>query len=388
MKKKLLSYLINLSLLVIMFLLVILYHTEISTTIDIFVAFLKGQIFSFVILYILIFIVILYIKHLANKNYFDPKGIMTQYDPPKNISPVFARYLLTGGRLGRMAGEISISGLQTIMLIDLYENGGLSDLTFIDQYTVKYTIDSEYKDKKLNHEQLKFIEYLHEYIGGNSIIKRDANSKSNQIDNGFKEINNFWNIFWNKDLNNLAIERGYVLKNSILDYFISWFTVSLTFGIFFSVFLMFIPIIGYILILIILLPILLLFGLSVLINMFLLNFFDTNQIFNLLSNTDSGEAVLIILPFIIFISWITFFFLLGNSTKRAMTKITPSGKDIIWHINGYKSFLKKTDKDRLTFSLNKDLEEVRNNSSFAWLAIFKIVKDEHWDQLRELHKGI
>ncbi len=353
--------------------------------------FLDGQKFSFVIFFLLIFIVVFYIRYRGLKNYQDNRTVVAQYNPPVGISPVFSRYLITGGRLGGMTGEISISGLQTIMLIDLYEHGALNELKFIDDHTLSYKINPDYKNKILqNEDSAIFLDYLVSKVGKEATLKEEINKKGGNSGDGYAGINLFWSKYWFKDLFNLSTKSGYMKKDSILSYFISWFSVSITFGVFFSMFLMLIPFVGYFIVAIILIPLLLIFGVSILLNMMLQYVFNTNLIFEFISNSlKTHQLLLVFVPFLVFLSWIIIFMILGSSTKKAVTNITPKGKDIILQLKGYMEFLKKTDLDRLSYSINRDsnknITDTTKDTSFVWLAIFSIAKDKHWDQFYEIH---
>ena len=354
---------------------------------DYILTFVSEQKFSLVIFYLLIVTFALYVRHRGLKNYQDYRSVVTQYDPPTGISPVFSRYLVTGGRLGGTFGEISVSGLQTIMLIDLYEHGALDELKFIDKHTLSYKVVPNYKDKNLFNDSVIFLDHLVSKVGNESTLNEEVNSKEKNYGNGYSGINNFWNTYYYKDLFDLSVRNGYVNKNNVFDYFVSWFSVSVTFGVFFSIFLMFIPVVGYFIIAVLLAPILFIFAISIFLNIALQQVLNTNFIFEYLaSNSPELYGLLaFIVPVIAFLTWIIMFMILANSTKKALFRITQSGKDIVLYIKGYEQFLKTTDLDRLSYSIDRDPNFIKKSTSFEWLAVFGIAKDEHWRQFYEIH---
>ena len=356
-------------------------NLHVSPAIEQFIHLLKIDYSSFIVSYILLWLFVIYIVVRARKNRIHDKVIETEYEPPSEISAVLARYLLTAGRIGGMSGEISENGLQRIILIDLYENGALKELNFLDEETIEYDIDENYKDKKLKEEQIIFIELLKKHIGEKAIIK---NKDPEDLDKGFTGIDNFWFKYWNTELMNICIKRGYmddkIIKRDIIPNLLA---VSMTFGVFFSIFfLLFIPFIGPFIALVLLLPIVVIFFLSVIFVNIMSYLLDGYQIpFEALP-----EPLMVFLFVVIpLLTWFIWFIILGQNTKMAFSSFTAKGKDIIRTINGYKEFLKKVDKDRISFSLDRDLDFQRNNTTFSWLAIFSMVKDRHWEQFYEIH---
>jgi hypothetical protein len=353
----------------------------VAPAIEQFINLLKIDYSSFTVSYILLWFFVIYIVVRARKNRIHDKVIETEYEPPSEISAVLARYLLIAGRIGGMSGEISENGLQRIILIDLYENGALKKLNFLDEETIEYELDETYKDKKLKEEQIIFIELLKKHVGEKATIK---NKDPEELDKGFAGIDNFWFEYWNTELLNICIKQGYVdgkiIKRDIIPNLLAF---SMTFGVFFSIFLiLFIPFVGPFIALVLLFPVVIIFLFSMVFVNIISSFSGGYQIpFELLP-----EPLLVFLFVVMpFLTWFIWFILLGQNAKMAFTSFTAKGKDIIRAINGYKEFLKKVDKDRISFSLDRDLDFQRNNTTFSWLAIFSMVTDRHSEQFYEIH---
>jgi hypothetical protein len=335
---------------------------------------------TFVVTFLILWGFVIYVVIRAKRVRKDDRSVITNFEAPKDISAILARYIFVAGRQGGRAGEISPRGLQTIALIDLYENGGIKELTFIDENTIEYEIDSDYKNKKLNKEQLLFIEFLNKATGMKSkLVPVDIEDDYK----GFKGIDDFWFQYWETELYKICVERGYFKKTDLyLAVPLSLLAASMMFGIFFSFFFMLIPYVGLILMAIALFPIVIIILLSTII------IYILSSIFNFDPNSISGLSLtsnffgLVIIPFL---SWFMWFYLLGQNIKIAFTPITETGKDVLLQIKGYKKFLDKVDKDRLSFSLNKDLDYERNTTTFSWLAVFGLAYDRHWDLFYEAH---
>lgn len=346
-----------------------------------FFGFIKVDFLSLFLTYVILWVFVIYIVIKAKKVRKNNRPIETSYESPKGVSSILARYIMVSGRLGGVAGEISESGLQTITMIDLYENGGLKDISFIDDYTIEYEIDDDYLNKNLLEEQIKFIELLKENVGDNSritILDRE------NISRGFSGVDKFWFKYWNTYLYELCINRGYFSKSKgRWDNALNFLGVSMIFGVFLSFFAVMIPFLGPFIAILFLFPIIIILIVAVALSslIHLVVSVDFNNIYNLLPEP-FNFITFIFLPFMTWFLWII---LIGQNIKVALTPITKKGNDIIWEIKGYKEFLSKVDKDRLSFTLDRDLDYQRNNTTFSWLAIFKIAKDRHWDDFFVAH---
>lgn len=307
------------------------------------------------------------------------RPIIAQYDIPE-VSPVLARYILVSGKEGGRAGEISKSGVQRILMIDLYENGALKELNFVDEITIKYEINSDYKKINLKEDQTVFLELLQQKAGLKNTIRELTDVKGYSSGNGFEKIDQFWFSYWQQDLRKICVKNGYFNNTTgAISIMSGLLATSMTFGIFFSVFFSFIPIIGLIIDFILLLPVIILFGVSFLLDKIIMLFAGSN--FPIIP----FQAVSSFLFIITFLSWFAWIYLLAQNQNIAFTPVNQKGRDLIWKLNGYKQFLKKVDMNRISFSLDRDLDYQRNNTTFAWLAVFSLAKDKHWDNFMEVH---
>lgn len=354
--------------------------TYISPILENFINLLSIDYSSFILTYFILWFFVLYIVARANKNRKHNKVVVTEYEPLTDISAVLARYVLTGGMSGGMKGDISENGLQRIALIDLYEFGGLKELIFVDDEIIEYEIDENYQGKKLKEEQLLFVSLLEKHVGKRASIEHVDKEDSFK---GFTGIDTFWYEYWNIELQKICVERGYFDKKEIKWNILLWYCIfSMTFGVFFSFFVSLIPIIGLFIALFLLLPIIL---------VFLFSAISVNGISYLLGSYRipfellPGPILVLIFMVLPFITWVIWIMIFGQNQSMALNSTTQKGKDIIREINGYKEFAKKVDQDRLSFSLNRDLDFERNKTSFSWLAIFGLIKNRHWDEFYKVH---
>jgi hypothetical protein len=348
------------------------------------IEFLGGSLLSIIICYFLLWAFVVSIVWRARKNRKDSRVEVVQYDIPE-VSPVLARHLMVSGRMGGMAGEISQSGLQTIMMIDLYENGALKRLEFIGGSTFEYEIAPDVTSLNLKEEQVIFLNLLKEKVGMSGTLRELADMEGNSREDGFSGVTEFWFDYWNKDLRNLCLERGYFNREgALLNNLTGALSGSMTIGFFVAVFLYMIPGVGQYLTLIPLFPVAVVMSVSVLMEKVL--FLVLGKI-----SVIASIHALPLDPFwggvaiIFFVTWFVWFLCIGQNQATAATTLGESGKNLVWRLNGYKSFLKKVDARRLSFSLDKDLDFQRNNTTFAWLAIFSLAKDAHWDAFMEVH---
>ncbi len=304
------------------------------------------------------------------------KAIVPEYDPPKNISPVFARFIMVSGREGGVAGEVSKTGNQLLTLINLYEDGLLKKLNMFDESIVEYEIHENFKNIECAEEEKKFLERLSKEIGMSGKLEEDTNRKS-RVD-GYLNLNNVWFGFWHTDMYQLALSRGYMLKESKSILPLSIFATSLTFGAFFSIFISLIPVVGKFIAGLLILPVLVVFAVGYGLATIVL---AHSNIFLVLT----GGIQTLILAFG-FLSWIAWFAIFGQNMSKLSRKLTSSGLEIVRQLEGYKSYLKTVDKDRLSFSFNRESDLSRNRTSFSWLGVFGLLKDNHWDQWYEVAK--
>lgn len=321
----------------------------------------------------MISIIVLISARLVRKNF---KSIIPEYDPPKDISPVFARFILVSGREGGRVGEISQKGNQLLTLISLFEKGLLTKLKMINEFAIEYEIFEDYKNASCAEEEKKFLGRLEKEIGMSGRLEERGESE-NQID-GYSNMKSLWFDFWNKDLYQIALSRGYLLKQGRLSILLSLFAASLTFGVFFSVFLSFIPVVGKFISAVLLFPLLIVFGIIYKLIAFISGQMDFSWILN--SNTQSAILIFSIL------SWFAWFMILGQNMSKLNNRLTPKGLELVRRLQGYKVYLKTVDKDRLSFSFNRETDLLKTHTSFSWLGIFGMVKDKHWDQWYKIAK--
>lgn len=334
---------------------------------------------SFLICYVLLWFFVIGVVIKAKRNRLEDRPMVVQYDIPE-VSPVLARYILVSGKEGGRIGEISKSGVQRILMIDLYENGALKELNFTDEITLEYEINPDYKNLNLKEDQIVFLDLLQQKVGLKNTISELTDIKGYSTGNGFEKIDQFWSTYWQKDIRDLCIKNGYLNNTTgVISIISGLLATSMIFGIFFSIFFSFIPFLGLVLDFIILLPIIIIFGISILFEKLIL--LSVGSVLPIISFQDVSPFFFIIT----FLSWFLWIFLLGQNQNIAFTPINQKGKDLIWKLNGYKEFLKKVDVNRISFSLDRDLDFQRNNTTFAWLAIFSLAKDKHWDNFMEVH---
>lgn len=340
---------------------------------------LNISLLSFLICFVLLWLFVMGVVIKAKRNRLENRPAVVQYDIPE-VSPVLARYILVSGKEGGRAGEISKSGVQRILMIDLYENGALKELNFTDDITIEYEINPNYKNLNLKEEQMVFLDLLQQKVGLKNTISELTDVKGYSSDNGFEKIDQFWFSYWQQDLRKICVNNGYFNNTTgVISTASGLLAASMTLGIFFSIFFLFIPFVGLIIVSIILLPIIILFGVSILLEKLILLFVGSN--FPVIP----FQAVSPFFFIITFLSWFAWIYILSQNQNIAFTPINQKGKDLVWKLNGYKAFLKKVDVNRISFSLDRDLDFKRNNTTFAWLAIFSLANDKHWDNFMEVH---
>ncbi len=304
------------------------------------------------------------------------KAVVPEYDPPKDMSPAFARFILVSGREGGMAGEVSKTGNQLLTLINLYEDGLLRKLKMVDEAVVEYEIHEDFRSLECTEDEKMFLERLSSEIGMSGTLEESKDPKS-PID-GYLNLNKLWLQFWHTDMYQLALSKGYVVKESKWIFLLSIFAASLTFGFFFSVFSSFIPFVGKYIAGILLLPVLAVFALGYGIATLIV----ANINISLITNHLSQGAVLLLG----FLSWFAWFMIFGQNMSKLSRRLTPAGLELVRQLEGYKAYLRTVDKDRLSFSFNRESDLKRNRTSFSWLGIFGMIKDKHWDQWYEIAK--
>lgn len=310
----------------------------------------------------------------------DPGAIITEYDPPQGISPVFARYLLVSGREGGHAGELSRKGNQLTTLINLYEDGLLKSLKMLDESRVEYEVHENYINMDCSEEEKIFLNHLVKEIGMKGLLQELVSKKSHP--DGFSELNKVWITFWHTDLQDLAFRRGYMHKGGNIANALSFFSLSLSVGFFIAIFIMFIPYIGIFIAGILLLPVLIVFAVGYGITSLLAAHFPY-----IVLNEQAIGFIFPVLAFFIFLSWIAWQVILSRSLPILGRRLTPQGLEIVRKLKGYEAYLKTVDKDRLSFSFNRDNDFSKTRTTFSWLGIFGMVTDKHWDQWYSLSKN-
>lgn len=284
---------------------------------------------------------------------------------------------MVSGREGGMAGEVSKTGTQLLALINLYEDGLLKKLKMIDDITIEYEIHENFINMNCAEDEKILLKKMSEKIGMSGTLQEDTREKST-VD-GYLVLNDLWFEFWYKDMNELGISRGYTYKNtSKIVFALSILTASLTFGVFFSIFLSFIPFIGKFIASILLLPVLILFAIGYGIATQVLIHIDISWAIN-----NHSQAAILIFTFL---SWFAWFIIFSQSMSKLNLKLTPLGLEVVRKLEGYKKYLKSVDRNRLSFSFNRESDLARNHTSFSWLGVFGMIKDEHWDQWYEVAK--
>jgi hypothetical protein len=329
---------------------------------------------AFIIIWLIVISVVIKAKKINSNN----KTIIPEYEPPQDISPVFARYLMVSGRMGGTAGEISVTGMQTLTFIDLYEDGLLEECVMIDERSLKFKIRDNYKEIKCTKDEVDFLDFLSQKVGMSGTVTERI-SKNSVGGDGFDEVNRFWTTFWSRNLYLQAVEAGYLKKSSWKTVPLQWFSVSLVFGVFFSFFLIFIPYIGYIIAGILMIPIIIIFAISYLIVISITSF---TPAVTLIFGSISYNAIFV--PF--FLSWFVWILMLGKNVSKIVLVLSTGGAELVRKLKGYRMYLKSVDLSRLSFDFNRSNDFLRNKTSFAWLGIFSLLKDSHWDQWYSLNK--
>src|SRR3989344_1739201 len=259
-------------------------------------------------------------------------------------------------------------------VINLFEDGLLKKLSFTTESLLEYEIHENYKNMDCAEEEKKFLDRLNEKVGMSGKLQEKL-SKHGYDGDGYNELNGVWFDFWYKDLYGLALSRGYMEKESKIITVISIFAGSLTFGVFFSVFLSFIPVVGVFIAGIILLPVIVVFSVGYLLASILLP--HLNNIYIIVSDIEIVKVFLV--GFAVF-SWFAWFIIFGQNMTKLARKLTPRGLEIVRQLNGYKMYLKGVDRGRLSFSFNRESDLSRNRTSFSWLGVFGLITDKHWDE--------
>jgi hypothetical protein len=329
---------------------------------------------TMLIFLIIIWIITICVIYIAKKRRTNKQALIAEYSPPQNIGPVFARYILASGRQGGVAGDVSRSGLQIVMLVSFYEQGLLTKLKFVDESDIEYEINPDYKNITCCEDEKIFLESLLKTIGLSGKLTQDLGTEQYPSSrDGYIEIENIWIEYWNKSLYELALSRGYFKKSGWLSRLFSYYAFSLTFGIFFSVFLSLIPFIGIWICVPLVLPVVLLFISSGLFAKIIYS-----EIFSSLTTDDSAKFISIALV----LSWFAWLIIYGSRTRDIVTTYSVSAYEIAEKIKGYELYLNSVDRNRLSFSRNRNTTDI--HTSFAWLIIFGLATDEHWNQWYEI----
>jgi hypothetical protein len=332
---------------------------------------------------LVIWVYVLYIATrgwLVGKSYYQIATV-AQYEPPTNISPILAHYLLSFGSESKVASNLNNTNEQLLVLIYLYEHGLLSSLNIseTDLVRVEYQISDNYISIPIAEEGKLFINYLVKQAGLNGIlteVRRGRDRRSSGVPNGFDVINKFWPVYWYKDLKTIANTQNIVNTKSKHYRFLQVFSPTLIFGSFFAVFaFMFSTIFTPLLFigLLLIFPQVILFSLIFFLLKILISLgFDTTvlQAINL-----SGILS------ITFVSWFVWAFLLVISTKKLYFQFTTTGKTILQQLAGYKDYLKTVDLNRVDIE-SKTAGSKINSTTFPWLLALDIANYKHWQQWR------
>lgn len=315
----------------------------------------------------------------AEKNNFG-KTAVSAYEPPKNISPILARYLQKAGTLSREAGDINITAEQLMVLINLSQSGLLENFSFkqADCLTISYKIKNDFLAKQSLPEQKMFLTRLAAKVGQSGVLHEDLVMRGRQMNqqdsNGFKELGDFWYDYWVEDLGKVAAEQGLaVVKNHR---FIEFINLSIVFGMplaaILALFALHFPYLFF-LCAILILPEAILFA--------VIYFFVTILQMYVLAN---NQAALVFLSFLAPLVWgfhlvmhFGWMAIIASSGKRLYFSYTDKGKEIMGQLFGYKMYLRKVDKDRLTL-LKKDQQTGIYKTTLEWLMAFGLLKYEHW----------
>jgi hypothetical protein len=302
-------------------------------------------------------------------------AITPEYEPPVGVGPVYAHYLLTSGRTGGMVGDVSISGAQMLAFIELYEKK-LFQTFAIRQSSVVYEIARDYRTQRdVTAEEIKLLELMEKKVGSSGALHFFSGKNGPDEEGGYVEIQSVWYEF-QEYLYSRSVEDGFVLKRKMGLYsLMRWFSTSLTFGVFFGIFVAIIPYIGIYISLLFILPVAIIFAVArVLAHAIIIMIPE-------LINISPGYATLIFI--FLFISWFAWFLIIGHAVPILNNIQTHKGREMVRRLRGYGTYLKTVDLDRLSFSFDySDSRTVR--TTFSWLVVFRIASDLHWDQWYQL----
>lgn len=301
--------------------------------------------------------------------------VTPEYEPPKAIGPMYAHYILTSGRLGGKVGDVSISGAQMLAFIELYEKKLFQTLTIGDDF-VEYKIAHDYRTQgDVLAEEIALLELIERECGVSGTLHFFVGKGRVDESGGYVELQSVWNKFRDY-LYQRSVEDGFILKQKWGWYsLMRWFSVSLTFGVFFGVFIALIPYIGVF--------IALLFVLPVAIIVVGAGFVAQGVVTMIPVLTLIPHVYSVILFFLLFVSWFAWFMIIGQSVPVLNNIPTAAGRELIRRLRGYNMYLKTVDLNRVSFTF--DYSDVRTlRTTFSWLVVFRIASDAHWDQWYQL----
>jgi hypothetical protein len=84
-------------------------------------------------------------------------------------------------------------------------------------------------------------------------------------------------------------------------------------------------------------------------------------------------------------SWFFLFMVFGSSMPTLNNPLSDKGRELRGKLLGYKMFLQKVDKDRLTVEYSYSDHIKQEITTFSWLAVFELAKDTHWEQWMITH---
>ena len=316
-------------------------------------------------------------------------SIVAQYEPPKNISPILAHFLLSFGAQGKTMGDLSQTGEQLMILITLYEKGLLSELQITegDVIKVQYKINESYSGTGAKEEEKIFLDYLVKAAGHEGELIEETGQaagrsrrSNSQVNDGFSKINTFWFKYWHSDLNSVTNKLNLTNIKPTNYLFLQIFATTLTFGGFFALFLFLFstawqPL--FYLGLLFILPQAILFAVCLLLIKILIgaNILSsgTLQTLNLF-----GQA----LPIVVGFSWFAWLLIFGGNVKKLYFRFNEAGKKVLQDLEGYRLYLKRVNLDRVDI-LSKVADARVNATTFPWLLVFTIANYKQWQLWHE-----
>ncbi len=311
------------------------------------------------------------------------RTVIPEYDPPVGVSPILGNYILKSGAQGGRAGRVSISGSQILALITLHEKGLLSELNFSSNHSkIFYEVNSQFENLDSTEEEKILVRKILNLLGAKGVLNADTSTENSD---GYEELNNIWSNYWYKAIYESGIKSGLILKSQgFLVKLLRYTGLSATFGLFFSIFFLLIPFLGWAISAILLLPILVINGIWYII--FKILFIVLPLGFELVLINFSMLLVHPIVFIVLFMSWFAMFMVFGGAMPTLNNPLSDKGKELRNKLLGYKMFLQKVDKDRLTVEYHYSNRIRQEVTTFSWLVVFELANDKHWEQWMDAHR--